>query len=385
MYDITMLKHICNASESSTEKLAYSSDSSCIEGKCLAIAWPENSEQLQKLVRLCSRERIPLVPRGGGTSLVGGTVPQEAIVIDLSRMNKIKKLILGEKTVIAEAGVYLDNLNNALSKYNLEFPIKPGSHAACTIGGMIATNAAGFLSKKYGKVDGWISAITLMDANGRIFTFEGDDAKKFAGTEGCCGIIIEAKLRLSDISGFSTDMFEFENLNEMIPKLDELKSNPEVIALEYINPIASKLVGMDEKEHLLVRYSHDKGLMSPEESARLWKMRENIYSIMVNAGFQRIEDPYFESGIEKFLDWINKQNVPCYGHIGYGIIHPHFRTQEEIEKMILAVKELNGQIGGEHGIGLLKRKYAPFIITTKIKELKSKYDPNNIMNKGKVI
>ncbi len=381
-----MLKQVCPSSESDASKVVYSTDSSCIEGKLVAVAWPESLEQLQKLIRLATREKTSLVPRGGGTSLVGGAVPQDSIVVDMSRMNKIKRLMIGEKTVFAEAGAYLGNLNHALSKYNLEFPVKPGSHNACTIGGMISTNAAGLISKKFGKVDEWISEVTIMDGTGKLFTFEGSDARKFCGTEGTCGFIVEAKLKLSDVSdNFSTDLLEFENLDELSRRLHELRNDDHVTALEYINPLASKLVGMSEKEHLLVKYSDGKGKLEVDEAARVWKMRENLYSVIVNAGFTKIEDPYFENGIEKFLDWVNKQNVPCYGHIGYGIVHPHFRREEDIERMNNAVKELNGQLAGEHGVGLLKKRYAPLSITTKIKELKSQYDPSNIMNRGKVI
>jgi len=404
-FNINPLKQICNASESNTEKVVYSTDSSCIEGKLLAIAWPENLDQLQKLIRFAFREKISLVPRGGGTSLVGGCVPQESIVVDLSRLNKIKRLVLSEKTVVADAGVYLDNLNSSISKYNLEFPVKPGSHAACTIGGMISTNAAGLLSKKFGKTEDWIEEISVMDGNGRLFAFSRNEAKEFVGTEGCCGFIVEAKLKLSEISNnFSTDLLSFENLDEMGARLEQLNNDADVIALEYINPVASKIVGMPVKEHLIVKYSNERGKLAPDEAERIWKMRENMYSILVNAGFNKIEDPFFETteksssisgvpetsgvskqGIIRFLDWVNKQNVPCYGHIGYGIVHPHFKLNEDIGRMADAVKELNGRLAGEHGVGLLKKRYAPLMISTRIKELKSRYDPNNIMNRGKVI
>ena len=384
-FNINHIKQICNASESSGAKAVYSTDSSCIGGDLLAVAWPENLEQLQKLVRMASRDNISLVPRGGGTSLVGGAVPKNEIVIDMSRMNRIRKLVISEKTVTAEAGVYLDSLNSAIAKYGLEFPIKPGSHAACTLGGMISTNAAGLLSKKYKKIEDWVDEITLIDGTGKIFTFSGDEAKRFAGTEGCCGIIVEAKLRLSEIKENTTDMFDFETIPEMMQKLDELQSDANVVALEYINPSASRLLGMSEKERLLVKYSDERGKITHEESEKIWKMRENLYSVLMNAGFQNIEDPYFAQGIEKFLDWINKQNVPAYGHIGYGIVHPHFRTEEEVKRMLGVVKELEGQAAGEHGIGLLKKRYAPLAMTMKIKELKSKYDPNNIMNRSKAI
>jgi len=385
MVEIAVLKKICPASEAEAEKIVYSTDSSCIKGNALAITWPENPEQLQKLVRFALREKISLVPRGGGTSLVGGAVPQNAVVIDIARLNKIKKLFLNEKQVIVEAGTVLDNLNAALAKYNLEFPVRPGSHAACTIGGMIATNAGGMLSPKYGKIEEWLEEITVMDGTGKMFELEGQEMRRFAGTEGCCGIILEAKLRLIEFIKYSTDFFEFDDIPNLMRKVEELKKEDDVIAIEYINLAASKLSGLREREHLLVRYASGKGALDPAEAEKLWKLRENIYSVLVEKGFSRIEDPFFEKNIEKFLDWIKKQEIPCYGHVGYGIVHPHFSSFNGVERMIAVVKELNGKLAAEHGVGLLKRKNAPFAITQNIKELKQKYDPSNILNKNKVI
>jgi len=384
---INRLKDICPATESLSEKIAYSSDASTIEGKPLAVCWPENLDQIQRLVRFSIREKLSLVPRGGGTSLVGGAVPnyENSLVIDMSRMNKIKKLLINDKIVTLETGVYLDHLNEALSSYNLEFPIKPGSHSACSIGGMISTNAGGLLSKKYGKIQDWVEEITLIDGSGKLFTFSGQDAKRVVGSEGCCGIITEAKLKLEEIKEYSSDIFEFDNLQDMFAKLKELKEDDSVIALEYINSHAYKLLEKTPKEILLVKYDSDKGKFSPAEAEKLWKIRENLYSLLMNLGYIKIEDPYFEKDIEKFVDWINKQEIPCYGHIAYGILHPHFKSEKEIEKMNQIVKELKGNIAGEHGIGILKKSYAPLEISVKIKELKSLYDPYDIMNKGKVI
>jgi FAD/FMN-containing dehydrogenase len=324
--------------------------------------------------------------RGGGTSLVGGAVPQNSIVADMSRFNKIKRLDLREKSVVIESGVILDDLNAALAKYNLEFPVKPGSHAACTIGGMIATNAGGMLTPKFGKIADWISAVRIIDGTGKVFDFYGDDAKQIAGTEGCWGIILEARLRLIDLPKYySTDFYEFDSIQKLIEKVNELKKDNEVIAIEYINSIAARMAGLKEKDCLLVKYAGTKGHIDALRAEKLWKLRENIYSILVENGYPKIEDPMLENGIEKFLDWLNKQYVPCFGHIAFGVLHPHFQNQEEVEKMNNTVKELGGKFCGEHGVGMLKKRIAPFIITQKIKELKDKYDPNHILNKGKVI
>jgi len=383
---ISILKGICPATEADTEKIVYSTDASTIKGNPLAILWPENAEQLQKVIRYTQREGLSLTVRGGGTSLVGGAVPVNSIVVDMSRLNKIKRIDLKENAVFVEAGVVLDDLNNALAKYGYEFPIKPGSHASCTVGGIIATNAGGMLTPKFGKVSEWISAARIMDGTGKVFDFYDNQAREVAGTEGCVMIILEAKLKLSELGKYySTDLYEFENIQNLIEKVNDLKNDPDAVAIEYINSIAAGIAGMKQKDYLLVKYKGTKGNLDSLKAEKLWKLRENIYSILYEKGYKIIEDPIIEKDMDKFVDWLNKQNIPCFGHIAYGVLHPHFNSEEHAEKMYAAVKELGGKLCGEHGIGLLKRKVAPLIITQKIKDLKAKYDPNNILNKGKVI
>jgi glycolate oxidase len=383
---ISILKTFCPSSEAEPEKIAYSTDSSTIKGNAIGILWPENAEQIQKVIRYAQREKISLTIRGGGTSLVGGAVPNDSIVIDMSRFNKIKKIDLKEGMAFVEAGVILDDLNNAIEKYGYEFPVKPGSHAASTIGGMIATNAGGMLSPRFGKVSEWIEAVRFMDGTGKVFDFYGQQAKEFAGTEGCIGIILEAKLRINALSKYySTDLYEFENIQSLIAKVDELKQDNDAVAIEYINSVAAGMAGMKQKDYLLVKYAGTKGNLEHSKAEQLWKVRENMYSILVENGYNVIEDPLIEKDMDKFIDWINKQSVPCFGHIGFGVMHPHFQNEEDREKLAAAVAEIGGKMVGEHGVGILKKKNAPFILVQKIKELKSKYDPNNILNKGKVI
>ena len=386
-YNIESLKQACLASDASAEKIAYSTDASAVRGNAIGIVWPSNPDELQKFMRIATREKILLTPRGGGTSLVGGAVPQDSIVIDMSKFNRIKLVDSEDKYAIVEAGVVLDTLNDALEQYGLEFPIQPGSHAAATIGGMIATNSAGMLSPKYGKTADWILGMTVMDGTGKLFSFNEIDAKELIGTEGCCAIIIEAKLKLRmKDENFSTDMLEFSNISDMMNKANELAENKDAIKIEYINKHAAKLAGMKPKEHLLVKYAGAAGKIQMNDED-FWKLRENLYSVLVEKDYPRIEDPQIErQNIQKFLEWLDKREIPCYGHIAYGILHPHFkRNQAELNLMFDFLKEVNGKPAAEHGIGILKKKHANFAFQQKIKILKEKYDPYNLLNKGKVI
>ena len=387
-YSIESLRQACQATDSNPERLVYSTDASTIRGEVIAVCWPANMDELQRLMRIATREKILLTLRGGGTSLVGGAVPQNSLVIDMSRMAKIKAINPEEMTVIAEAGTVLDDLNNVLAGYGLEFPIQPGSHAAATIGGMIATNAAGMLSPKYGKVEEWIKSMTIMDGTGKAFNLNEIEAKEFIGTEGCCAIIVDAKLKLKEKNeDISSDLLEFSDLMTMMNKVNELKDDNAVLAVEYINKHAAKLADMKPKEYLLIKYQGQKGKIKLGDDNEIWKLRENLYSVLVEKDYPRIEDPWIDrENIIKFLEWTDKKGIPCYGHLGYGILHPHFRrNQPELNEMFDLLKEINGKPAAEHGIGLLKKKHTPFVFSQKIRMLKEKYDPYNILNKGKII
>ena len=125
-YNIESLRQACQAADSTAEKVVYSTDSSTIKGEAIAVAWPSNLDELQRLMRIVTREKIVITLRGGGTSLVGGAVPQNSLVVDMSRFNKIKHMNPEERSVVVEAGVVLDELNNVLEGYGFEFPIQPG-------------------------------------------------------------------------------------------------------------------------------------------------------------------------------------------------------------------------------------------------------------------
>jgi len=380
------IKKICRASETEAEKLVYGTDASRIKGQTILVAWPENAEQLQRLIRFVTREKISMTIRGGGTSLVGSAVPQNAVVVDMALFSRIKKIDLNKETATVEAGIVLDELNNLLKNYEYEFSSQPGSHAACTIGGMIATNAAGMLTLRHGRVIDQVLEISIIDGTGKSFTIKGDEIKDFAGTEGSVAIILDAKLKINRKKELFDAVYEFDNITELLAKIDELKNNAEVEALEYINKIAAKIAGIGSKDYLLVKYSSPRGNIDKQKANEIWKLRENMYSVLVEAGFQRIEDPFIpEESIGKFILWLQEKNIPAYGHVSCGILHPHFRrSQRDLNDFMEVVKQLKGKLAAEHGIGILKKNIDMIFGQIKrIRDLKEKYDPFNILNRGK--
>jgi glycolate oxidase len=162
---------------------------------------------VEKLVEVAKEFRIPLIPRGGGTSLSGGSVPIfGGIIVDFKRMNRILSFDLNNLQVLVEPGVIYDNLNDFLSKYNLFLPPNPATGDQCTIGGMLAENSAGPRSYKYGTIKNWVLGLEFITSSvGKVWI--GSRTKKWVsaynlvslivGSEGTLGIITKALLRVA--------------------------------------------------------------------------------------------------------------------------------------------------------------------------------------------
>jgi glycolate oxidase len=379
-----------NVSDEETDCIAYSMDSSEIEGKTKAVVWPTEKEQIIELIDLALKNDWNVVPRGGGSGLAGGCVPQESIIIDMSKMNIVEKPDRDKKTVVVGPGLILDDLNAVLRDHELYFPINPTSHRVCSIGGMISNNAAGNRAIKYGKTSDWTEEIELIDGNGKLKVLSGQDLEDFVGSEGILGIIIRAKLMLTEpIKERSISLLEFTDLNELLKKVHEIKSNENVLSAELFDKITSDLSGIESKYHLFIEFEGKEGdIKEGPEFKKLWEIRESLGTVLFSNGYIFTEDPKIP--IEKlpdFIRWLEKNKVPYFGHIALGIIHQRFNEEQKrkIPEMFQLVNNLGGNVSGEHGIGLRKKEYLGKSEIGKLKELKKKYDPNNILNRGKMI
>lgn len=375
------------ASVDELELVAYSTDASQIDGQAMAVVWPESNEDVYKLIRNAHRTDAKLTPRGAGTGLVGSAVPQNTIVLDFSRMDKIISINKKSKIAIVEPGVVLDDLNNALENHNLKFPVLPASHAACTIGGMISTNAAGIRAVCYGKMMDWIEELEVLDGMGRMFKVNKAKLDHFCGTEGTIGIITKAKLKLTELaSTYSLDYFKLETISDMFDVYDSLDKD-KLRAVEYIDKVASRIAGLSPYYHLLIEYNDSTGqIFNETEIENIWKMRKQTGIKLSAEGYTIKEDPKIpQDKIPEFIRWLEEHDIPSFGHIGIGIIHPDFKDSELLDEMYGLVKELGGEVSGEHGIGLKKKEYVTDDFKKRIIKLKTRYDPKNILNPNKLI
>ncbi|RLB97859.1 MAG: 2-hydroxy-acid oxidase, partial [Deltaproteobacteria bacterium] len=129
----------------------YGSDSSVHHAMPFVIVRPENTSQVQEVMRYANEQIIPVIARGGGSGMCGQTVPiQGGIILDMKRMNRILEINLPDVYCRVEPGVVDDDLNLALKKYGVFYPPTPASSRIATIGGEIANNASGVRSVKYG-------------------------------------------------------------------------------------------------------------------------------------------------------------------------------------------------------------------------------------------
>ncbi len=376
-----------NFSTSKIDKVVYGFDASQIEGKADAIIVPSNAEQIRKIITYAKRANANVVPRGAGTGLAGGAVPKDSIVVDLSRMNHIKKLDLKRNVVVAEPGVVLADLNSFLKKYKLFLPVSPSSGKVCTIGGMIATNAAGNCSVRYGSTSDWVEEVEIIDGTGKQFVLRGGEAKDFCGTEGTAGIITRAtfKLLMPSLKKSAT-VYKFPAMRDITEKIKEIKQL-NVTQIEFFDKITATLMSIEPAYYLFVEFDDDSGqIKSAEKIDELGVLRESAYPVLASHGFGVIEDPKLElDKIEELVAWLEKNNTPSFGHLATGIIHPCFADKDLLPEFYEVVKRLDGKVSGEHGVGLKKKKFVDKELVEKIKRLKKIYDPHKILNKGKII
>jgi len=432
------------------EKLRqYEEDQSYIKGKPLIAVIPENVDEVEKLVEIAKKYRIPITPRGGGTSLSGGSVPTSGgIVIDFRRMNRILELDLDNAQVLVEPGVICDVLNDFLAKYGFFLPPNPATSDQCTIGGMIGENAAGPRSYKYGSMKNWVLGLEVItSAVGKLWI--GSKTRKWVsgynlvsllvGSEGTLGIITKALLRVAPKPpyriGISISQDSLEDAGKTVVALT--KSTIDISAIELmdrttidaINTLHGKKLSeveavifleiegfsdqdINNKLEYLANYLSNIGIMSERvhvyyNADEMWHIRklageslENIYGGRIDEDIV-VPISLLPKTIMEIQELSKKMGVglAVFGHVGDGHLHPSILVEKEksntpeIEKIKeeifkIAIKN-KGALSGEHGIGLAKKKYLPLEIKsetlTLFSILKKAFDPYEIMNPGKKI
>lgn len=227
--------------------ICYSRD--CTPYFCMpeVVVFPETVDEVSKIVKLASRKKIPITPRGAGASVTGSSLPRNGgILLSLIKMNKIKEVRPKDFYAVAEAGVLLRKLNEILSRYNLIFPHDVGSADVCTLGGLIASNAHGHHGLKYGYIRDWVLGLEVVLPNGEVIrtgsnVFRSncgyDLTRLFIGSQGTLGVITEATFRLAPLQKYKVTIAAFFDRIEYANKaiLGIVSSGTEPSTIEIVN------------------------------------------------------------------------------------------------------------------------------------------------------
>jgi len=350
---------------------------------------PENKNEVIEILQNAIDNNKKIIIRGSGTNLVGNCLPiSNSYVLDMSKLNKIYEL--NNDSITIDPGVVCDDLNVFLNDKNLFFPVIPGSHAVAQIGAMIATNASGMRAIKYGKMEDWVNwiEVIIIDKESKIkeIKLDKENIKDFLNSEGILGVITKINLKLTQrTQQTSIDFIKFDNLDDLLNKTLEYKNNKlelNISALEFIDKKVSDFLKIDSGYYLLVEFENLNGsIKDKNEIKKIWEIRDSCYSVVVSNGYELIEDPEINlEQIKKMIIWLEENNIPTFGHIGTGILHPHYNKSQKdlIKQMYSLVKELDGKVSGEHGIGIKKKEFLDNLNKEYFIKLKKEYNPNNI-------
>jgi FAD/FMN-containing dehydrogenase len=254
--DINFLSSILPKEDVLTEDLEmYNTDwLKKYKGESSLVLRPKKTEEVSKILNYCNKKKLPVVPQGGNTGLVGGSVPvKKEIIISLSKMNKLISFDPLMSTLHVEAGCILENLNNFLEPLGYTMPLDLGAKGSCQIGGNLATNAGGIHFVKHGSLRNNCKGIKAVLADGTVIDClnplpknnTGYDLKSlFVGSEGTLGIITECMLNIPSKPKFKDlAMISCQKFDDVLNIFEKVKTNiPEYLyAIEFFDNYALKI------------------------------------------------------------------------------------------------------------------------------------------------
>ncbi|KAE9353524.1 putative D-lactate dehydrogenase [Phytophthora fragariae] len=412
-----------------------------------AVAFVQSTDEVSKLVKICAATGTPIIPFGAGTSIEGHiSAVAGGISVNLSGMNEIIKLDRENMSVKVEAGVTREQLNADLRATGLMFPVDPGANA--TIGGMVATNASGTTTVKYGNMKTNVLSLTAVMADGRVIK-TGSRARKSSagydltrlliGAEGTLAVVTEIELRLCGIPEAEKAMIcSFDKMTNAIDtcttvmqmripvaRMEMMDENVVDAVNKYSNldnPLRPSLIiehhgsasELEQQSSIVQEIARDFGATGIEvataakDRKRLWSGRHSVwhavlsqvpgsrgFSADVAVPFSKLTDAVIETQQDlKDSDLIGT----IVGHVGDGNFHVLIPFTEENKEHLERMKAFShrlvkralacgGTCTGEHGIGIGKMDYLPMEHGEAVDlmlAIKKALDPLDILNPGKI-
>lgn len=406
-------------SDSLEDRLCYSYDATIEEALPDAIVSPGATEDIARIMKWANEAKMPVIPRGAGTGLSGGSVPVKGgLVMILTRLNRILEINEADFYMVVEPGVITNTINEVMAKKGFMYPPDPASMKTSTIGGNVAENAGGLRGLKYGVTKNYVMALEVVTPTGEIIKTGTHTVKTatgynltqlFVGSEGTLGVITKITLKFIPAPEHKESMMAiFKDMNQAAQTVaDIIKSGVVPATLEFLDHITINAVedferiGLPRDADALLLIETDgmkeaaiREIASVEEICKkndafktqkaktekereiVWAARRVAFSalarvrpttILEDATVPRSRIPDMVRGVNQIA---RKYNIMIgnFGHAGDGNLHPTILTDERdkeefarVEKAIeeifdLALK-LDGTLSGEHGIGYSKAKF----------------------------
>lgn len=414
-----------------------------------AVVFPQSTEDVQKIVRICTRHSVPIIPFGTGTSFEGSVnAPLGGVSIDLKDMNRVLDVHTEDFDCIVQPGVTRKQLNDQLRDQGLFFPVDPGADAS--LGGMASTRASGTTAVRYGTMKDNVLALKVVLPNGELMSTSRRARKSSAGydltrliigAEGTLGVITELTLKLHGIP---------EAVAAGVCRLPTVRACCEaaITAIQTGIPIArvemldeaqvrvcnaySKLAMPEQPMLFLEFHGTDAGVAEqsarfaeivrelgggpfewsrePEDRTRLWKMRHDVFWALrsYRAGAKVVVTDVCVP-ISRLAECVTetKQDIersglvaPIVGHVGDGNFHASVLVMMEdlqevatakafVERVAARALAMEGTCTGEHGIGQGKKHFMEpehgSAAIGVMRAIKCAIDPANIMNPAKIV
>lgn len=413
----------------------------------LAVVLPHTTEDVATALRICNKMRVPVVPRGAGTSLAGGALPTaDCVIIGVARMNDVLECDYKNRVIRVQTGRTNLSVTGAVEQDNFFYAPDPSSQLACAIAGNIAMNSGGAHCLKYGVTSNNLMGVTLVTMQGEILEIGGshldadglDLLSVICGSEGQLGIVTEATLRilhkpegaLPVLLGFESNEVAGECVSDIIragvlPVAIEFMDRPCIRATEAFSgagyPDCEALLIVEvEGSDLEIEEQLDKILEIAQrhnpvelrrardaaEAGRIWLGRKSAFGAMGQINdymcldgtipvsklpfvLRRISELSQEFGLE----------VGNVFHAGDGNMHPlilyNANKEGDLERceafgaeILKLCVEVGGCLTGEHGVGIEKRdlmsvQFSALDLEAQMK-IKDVFDPNWLLNAAKV-
>lgn len=413
-----------------------------------AVVFAETTEEVQRVVQICARHKIPVVPFGAGTSLEGHVCAlQGGVSINVGGMNKILSVNAEDLDCRVQPGVRRKQLNEYLRDTGLFFPIDPGADAS--IGGMASTRASGTNAVRYGTMMDNVRGLEVVMADGRIIRTGGrakksaagyDLTRLFVGSEGTLGIITEVTLKLHGIpETISAAVCPFPDMESAVNTVIlTIQAGVPVARMELLDSLQIEACNAYSKLDLAVTptlffefHGSESGVADQietvraiasdfggsdfqwaskaEDRNRLWEARHNAYyaglalrpgckgfSTDVCVPISRLTECILETQADVAESGIV---APLVGHVGDGNFHlvvvidpddadEMARADALNHRLVKRAIAMGGTCTGEHGVGYGKIDFLEEehgSAISAMRDLKRAFDPDNIMNPGKIL